>query len=1289
MKRTRISSRLTGLVLLLVFAAGLTALSSLSAGASSFSFVDQPEDVLIDEGTTSTLHWSVDFTPENNDTFFLVGGNIEEGLSLKIYTSFRYDSGSAMEFAANLPEMNISIDENWISPNPYRIKMRDPSGGEQYSGEFYIRYAPPRFIIQPETAYVPAGDLSAKVPILWAVNFTPEPDAEVSVYIPTSSAPIVKDASEFFTNRAGDGATPRQTMEVMADASMINEKPYRIVYHLPSGDTIASDPFYIYPEGMPHFVLPPQDVLIVDGADAAFSWSIDVDPVNYVDSFGHVHSVFLFTGGNVYNDTSFPTDEMLSILGGSWITAPGEHKEMSVTATSGWVSEEPYTMYVHQKGCPNLVSEPFYVRAAHTVRFVQNEYGWSIPDQIVVDGKCASEPILASSVTGYTFGGWYSDEAFTQRYDFETPVTEALTLYAKWNINYYRVEYDACGGTPNPPPMAVSYRDTISAPTEPVREGGVFKGWYLDPEYTHIYEFGTPVTEPIKLYAKWDIPVYTVYFQNQNIGTQPPAQRIEYGGKAVRPDDPVQGGYIFGGWYIDGAEYDFSAPVKRSLVLWAKWTKICTLTFDAGGGTGAMTPKTVMQRENYTVPECGFKAPEGKRFKYWAVSGETNYKFPGQSLYIEGDKVFTAIWENVPTRTIRFIMNGHGTPVEPMQVEWRTVPAGPPASPSEDGWTFTGWYTTKIAADTASSYYLYDFTKPLLNDTTLYAGWKDNSLYEIHLSCDGSGYGSAELAGEGVRKLNDETYLAHPGTVIDVVNIVPAAGSVTGYEVWGSDWIRAGTMSIGGTKRFTMPTGEIYVSVRFTMKPVESGGHLHNAETLVHHPEAPATCTTDGCMDHYECPICGQWFYIDYKGDFSSVFSVEYYTVHAAGHVPGEPVREHEVPATCTADGSCDLVIYCTECHEVLERTFTVLPSSGHAWGAVEYEWASDHSSVTATRVCGTEPSHVETETVSAGLSAHSEATCEYSEWNEYASDSFSNPAFAAQTLTVEGAKALGHDWDDGYVAADPTCEDDGVRVHTCSRCHETFEEPIAHLGHIWSDVSYTWSADHSTCTASAVCTRDPSHTASERVSTTYEIRSLATCEAPGLAAWSAVFVSPIFEEQTAVGSLPALSHVPGAQTQENMIPPTCTENGSYELVVRCAHCSKVLSSTPQPIAALGHDWGAWTVIKPATAAADGIEEHVCSRCHDSETRPIPKLPPVSAIINGRDDGDTLHYSISPVPEDALMIAVRYEDGMMTDIQVVDAAAAGTFTMGGSGAEYSLFLIDDAEMIPLGDAWSN
>lgn len=36
---------------------------------------------------------------------------------------------------------------------------------------------------------------------------------------------------------------------------------------------------------------------------------------------------------------------------------------------------------------------------------------------------------------GYTFGGWYTDEACTQAYDFSTSVTADLTLYAKWTKN--------------------------------------------------------------------------------------------------------------------------------------------------------------------------------------------------------------------------------------------------------------------------------------------------------------------------------------------------------------------------------------------------------------------------------------------------------------------------------------------------------------------------------------------------------------------------------------------------------------------------------------------------------------------------------------------------------------------------------------------------------------------------------------------------------------------------------------------------------------------------------------
>lgn len=44
-------------------------------------------------------------------------------------------------------------------------------------------------------------------------------------------------------------------------------------------------------------------------------------------------------------------------------------------------------------------------------------------------GKFTSEEI---SREGYTFGGWFTDEACTQAYDFETAVTGNLTVYAKW-----------------------------------------------------------------------------------------------------------------------------------------------------------------------------------------------------------------------------------------------------------------------------------------------------------------------------------------------------------------------------------------------------------------------------------------------------------------------------------------------------------------------------------------------------------------------------------------------------------------------------------------------------------------------------------------------------------------------------------------------------------------------------------------------------------------------------------------------------------------------------------------
>ena len=51
-------------------------------------------------------------------------------------------------------------------------------------------------------------------------------------------------------------------------------------------------------------------------------------------------------------------------------------------------------------------------------------------------------------------------------------------------------------------------------------------------------------------------------------------------------------------------------------------------------------------------------------------------------------------------------------------------------------------------------------------------------------------------------------------------------------------------------------------------------------------------------------------------------------------HDPGAPVVENEVPASCTAAGGYDTVVYCTVCGQELSRESTVLPALGHDYVA-------------------------------------------------------------------------------------------------------------------------------------------------------------------------------------------------------------------------------------------------------------------------------------------------------------------------------------------------------------------
>ena len=96
---------------------------------------------------------------------------------------------------------------------------------------------------------------------------------------------------------------------------------------------------------------------------------------------------------------------------------------------------------------------------------------------------------------------------------------------------------------------------------------------------------------------------------------------------------------------------------------------------------------------------------------------------------------------------------------------------------------------------------------------------------------------------------------------------------------------------------------------------------------------------------------------------------------------------------------------------------------------------------------------------------------------------------------------------------------------------------------------------------------------------------------------------------------------------------PSCTEPGNIEYwactsdILPCGKCfadengETEIAPENTVIQPLGHSWGDWSITKPATAAEEGEETHICTVCKETETRSIGYLHTV-IWLNG--DGTEL-----------------------------------------------------------------
>ncbi|MBQ2062675.1 MAG: InlB B-repeat-containing protein [Oscillospiraceae bacterium] len=131
--------------------------------------------------------------------------------------------------------------------------------------------------------------------------------------------------------------------------------------------------------------------------------------------------------------------------------------------------------------------------------------GSDVPSQTVTSGETIVRPDDPTR-EGYRFLGWSLDDA---PFDFSTPIESNLILTALWEEEIvipepqtFTVIFEVNGGSAVAQ-QTVTENETAVRPTDPVRAGYTFSGWFSDAGLINPFDFSAPVTADAIAFAKW------------------------------------------------------------------------------------------------------------------------------------------------------------------------------------------------------------------------------------------------------------------------------------------------------------------------------------------------------------------------------------------------------------------------------------------------------------------------------------------------------------------------------------------------------------------------------------------------------------------------------------------------------------------------------------------------------------------------------------------------------------------------------------------------------------------
>ena len=403
-----------------------------------------------------------------------------------------------------------------------------------------------------------------------------------------------------------------------------------------------------------------------------------------------------------------------------------------------------------------------------------------------------TDPALATVITGGDFKGmavgrtnaiFEPDNTNRQTYGTpEQPMTLSATSHSvDFNngttvasgtgyypvVNVYTVTFDMQGHGTAPDPQTVENGLKATQPADPSAEDWIFGGWYKEAACTNAWNFSTDtVTADTTIYAKWT-QTFTVTFDKNGHGNDvAPIEDITPNTTISAPATPVvgstvtdsEGKFRFDGWYTESGcttPFDFSSAINANTTLFAKWTALYTVTFNANEhGTAPTALTDIVDGSTITAPTA--PTATGYQFSGWYKEEACTNAWNFSTDTVTADTTLFAKW----TCTVTFDANGHGTAPS---AQTGIVPGskiGVPSDATAERYDFSGWY--KEAACTNA----WNFsTDTVTADTTLYAKWTCTVTFNAN------GHGTAPDAVSGI----------DPGSTIPA----PSAPSEAGYRFDG------------------------------------------------------------------------------------------------------------------------------------------------------------------------------------------------------------------------------------------------------------------------------------------------------------------------------------------------------------------------------------------------------------------------------------------------------------------------------------------------------------------------